>query len=120
MSRDYRKLTVFQLADDLAIGIYNATRTFPNDEKFGLTSQMRRAAVSVAANIVEGSFRDSERDYVHFLEISLGSCAEVGYMLDLARRLGYLAPEAATKLQETQNHCARGLAALLRTRRAPA
>jgi len=117
MARDYRKLTVFQFADDLAIGVYGATRSFQNEEKFGLTSQMRRAAVSIAANIVEGSFRDSERDYVRFLEISLGSCAEVGYMLDLARRLGYLAPEACAKLAETQNHCARGLAALLRARR---
>lgn len=66
--RDHTKLRAFELADRLALAIYEATQAFPREEQFGLTSPMRRAAVSTASNIVEGCARNSERDYINFLQ----------------------------------------------------
>jgi four helix bundle protein len=88
--RDHIKLRAFELADQLAVAIYKATRTFPREEMFGLTSQLRRAAVSIASNIVEGSARWSEAEYIHFLDTAYGSAREVEYQISLAARLGML------------------------------
>jgi four helix bundle protein len=87
MSPDHRKLRVFQEADALAIAIYQQTREFPRDEWFGLRAQMRRAAVSVPCNLVEGNARRSARDYLRFLYIAVGSCSELEYLVALARDL---------------------------------
>jgi len=87
--RTYHDLVVWQRADDVAMAVYEITRDFPVDERFGLTSQMRRAAVSVASNIVEAAGRASRRDGARLLSIAAGSAWELGYQLDLARRLGY-------------------------------
>ena len=84
MSRDHRKLRAFELVDGLVIEIYKATARFPREEQFGLTSQIRRAAVSSAANIVEGCAREGEKEYLHFLSIAFGSLREVGYFLNLS------------------------------------
>jgi four helix bundle protein len=92
--RDPSKLRAFQLADQLALSVYEVTRSFPKSEQFGLTAQIRRAAVSVASNIVEGCARNSEADYLHFLDIAYGSASELVYQLSLASRLAYL-PESA-------------------------
>ncbi len=91
--REYTKIQAWALVDDLAVVIYGATRTFPKEELYGLTSQLRRAASSVPANIVEGSARERKKDYLHFLYIARGSLAETRYFIHLARRLSYL-PEA--------------------------
>ena len=87
MGRDHRKLRVFHDAHALTIEIYRHTRGFPREEEFGLRSQMRRAAVSVATNIVEGNARGSERDYVRFLQIAFGSICELQYLIVLVGEL---------------------------------
>ena len=87
--RDHTKLRAFELADEVAVVIYRATRGFPKEEIYGLTSQMRRAAVSVPSNIVEGCARESQVEYLRFLEIAFGSLRELHYQFGLAIRLGY-------------------------------
>lgn len=87
--RDYKKIEAWKLADDLAVAVYQVTKLFPKEELYGLTSQLRRAAVSVASNIAEGSARESQKDYLHFLYIARASLTEVQYLLHLAGRLGY-------------------------------
>ena len=98
--RDYTKIEAWRLADDLTVAIYERTRAFPREELYGLTSQIRRAAYSVPANIVEGSSRESKRDYLHFLHIARGSLSETQYFIHLSHRLGYLSAEEATKLRD--------------------
>ena len=88
--RDHTKLRAFELADELALAIYRITRDFPKEEIYGLTAQMRRSAISVPSNIVEGCARKSQAEYVRFLEIAYGSLKEVHYQFSLATRLGYL------------------------------
>src|SRR5574337_1665971 len=82
--RDHTKLRAFELADEVAVLIYRATRGFPKEEIYGLTSQMRRAAVSVPSNIVEGCARESQVEYLRFLEIAFGSLKELHYQFGLA------------------------------------
>jgi four helix bundle protein len=115
--RDHRKLHAFELADGLALAIYMATRSFPKEEQFGLTSQLRRAAVSIASNIVEGSARTSQADYVRFLDMAFGSAREVEYQVTLSARLGYLSAESAADLSQRADETARVLAGLLRSLR---
>ena len=88
--RDHTKLRVFELGDEVAVLIYHVTAGFPREESYGLTSQMRRAAVSVPSNIVEGCARDSEADYLRFLHIAFGSLRELHYQVSLSKRLGFL------------------------------
>jgi len=89
MSRDHRKLRVFHQAHKLTLAIYQHTHHFPRDEWFGLRAQIRRAAVSVPSNLVEGNARSGERDYLRFLNIALGSACEVKYLASLTSELGY-------------------------------
>ena len=88
--RDHTKLKAFELADEVALLVYRFTAGFPKEELYGLTSQMRRAAVSVPSNIVEGCARDSQADYQRFLTIVFGSLRELHYQLSLSVRLGFL------------------------------
>lgn len=90
---NYRSLTVFQKADELAFRIYKATESFPKSESFGLTSQLRRAALSIPTNIVEGYARKSKKELCQFLNIARGSCAETEYLFAFAMRLGYFKAE---------------------------
>ncbi|MBU1694316.1 MAG: four helix bundle protein [Verrucomicrobia bacterium] len=87
--RDHTKLRAFELADEVVMLTYRITRQFPKEEVYGLTAQMRRASISVASNIVEGCARESQSEYLRFLEIAFGSLRELHYQLTLARRLGY-------------------------------
>ena len=86
--RDHTKLKAFALADEVAILVYQETRMFPKEEIYGLTSQMRRAAVSVPSNIIEGCARDGQAEYLRFLDIAFGSIREMHYQIGLAKRLG--------------------------------
>lgn len=95
----FRKLIVWQKAHELVISLYKATRTFPKDELFGLTNQIRRAAVSVPANIAEGYARSSRKEFIQFLYISYASLAEVEYYIELIRDLNYLPPSACADLE---------------------
>jgi len=117
--KDHRKLKAFQLADKLALKVYGATREFPRQEMFGLTSQLRRAAVSAASNIVEGCARSSRKDFVHFLEMAHGSLREVGYQLSLAHRLGYLDADGFDSLDDLYGNASRTLAGLINSLQDP-
>ena len=98
--RDHTKLRAFELADELVLDVYRATKTFPKDEMFGLTSQLRRAAVSIASNIVEGCARQSQADFVRFLDIAFASAREVEYQISIAARLEYLPEDLASSLKD--------------------
>jgi four helix bundle protein len=113
MSRDPWKLKVFALADELVIAVYQATRKFPVEERFGLQAQVRRASVSVTANIVEGCARRTIRDYLHFLGIALGSASEVRYLVGLSGRLGFLDESATTTITTRYSDLVRGLQTLI-------
>jgi four helix bundle protein len=89
--RDHTKLRALELADSLALLVYRNTASFPRDEQFGLTAQMRRASVSIASNIVEGCGRETIGDYIRFFDIAHASARELEYQISLARRLEYLA-----------------------------
>jgi four helix bundle protein len=115
MARDHRKLEVFKLADDWTIAVYLSTSGFPVGERFGLQSQIRRSAVSIAANIVEGCARDSEGDFLRFLDIAFGSARECGYLIGLANRLGFLEKAPTDKLDELARRTQAALMALKRS-----
>jgi four helix bundle protein len=112
MSRDHRKLDAFALADELTLRVYGATSEFPPSETYGLRAQIRRAAVSIPTNIVEGCARDSRRDYRRFLEIAFGSARELNYLIDLAARLGMLDRKVADELGNLGGRVAAALAGL--------
>ncbi|MDD5289187.1 MAG: four helix bundle protein [Dehalococcoidales bacterium] len=88
--KDFRKLSVWEKAHLLTIDVYRLTSSFPNSELYGLTSQIRRACVSVPANIAEGCGREGENDFARFLQIALGSASELEYHLLLAHDLNLL------------------------------
>ena len=116
--RDHRKLRAFELADALVLSVYAATKLFPREEQFGLTAQLRRAAISIASNIVEGCARNSQADYLRFLDMSFGSTREVEYQLTIGHRLGYLSRDAAGELARQADETARVLVGLIRSLRA--
>ena len=97
--RDHTKLRAFELADEVAVLVYQETAGFPREELYGLTSQMRRAAVSVPSNIVEGCARDSQADYLRFLHMAFGSLRELHYQTGLSRRLGFLCNQDAALVE---------------------
>ena len=103
------------MADDFAIRVYFATRTFHADERFGMRSQIRRAAVSIPTNIVEGCARDSDREHLRYYEIALGSARETIYLLGLAERLGLMDREGIEQLIADGDRVAAALGALRRS-----
>jgi len=113
MVRNYRKIKAWQLADELALAIYKATKEFPKREVWGITSQMRRAAVSVPSNIVEGSMRRHKDEYLQFLYISASSLAELGYYIKFSKDIGYLEKKEFEELNAKYEETSRVLRGLI-------
>ena len=113
--RDHSRLRAFDLADEVALLVYKSTRTFPQEELYGLRAQLRRSAVSVPSNIVEGCGRDSQADYLRFLDIAYGSLKELRYQLvDLSNRLGFFLDHDIQILQSKIIETEKVLNALIR------
>jgi four helix bundle protein len=98
--QDFRKLVVWQKAHELTMQLYIETKKFPKDELYGITAQLRRAATSIAANIVEGAGRKTKTEFARFLTIALGSANEVEYFLMLSEDLDYMSSEVHNTLYE--------------------
>jgi four helix bundle protein len=98
--KTYRDLETWQKAMDLVEEIYKESRSFPKEETYGLTSQIRRAAVSIPSNIAEGQGRDSTVEFLRFLSIAYGSLCELGTQLIIAQRLAYLNQQAYERLED--------------------
>jgi four helix bundle protein len=109
----YERFRAWQLAHTLFLDVRGTVRTWPADERFELTSQTRRAAWSVPANIVEGSARRGRREFRHFLDQAYGSLAELGYALRTAKELGYLTSEAYARLETLRTETSKTLWGLM-------
>lgn len=90
LEKPHKKLDVWQKAIELVQKIYGLTKEFPNSENYGLTSQMRRAAISIPANISEGAARQTRKEFIQFLHMAQGSLSELDTHLEIAKRLGYM------------------------------
>ena len=112
-NRRFRSIKAWQRADDLAVLVYQETKGFPSEELYGLTSQMRRAAISTAANIVEGCSRRSRPEYLQFLSIAKASLEELSYYIHLSRRLGYFSESQFNDLNGRCEEAARTLYGLI-------
>ncbi|MDD2852679.1 MAG: four helix bundle protein [Desulfuromonadaceae bacterium] len=108
----YHKLQVWHLAKDIVIDVYGVTKKFPAEEKFGLVSQITRAAVSVASNIAEGAGRTSRKDQAHFTQLAYGSLMEVACQLEIASDLGFVTDSDLNETYIKVNSLAEKLSAL--------
>jgi len=113
--RNYRNIVAWQRAHEVTLRMNELTRTFPREETYGLSSQIRRASFSVAANIAEGSGRETDKDFLRFFYISLGSLKEVDYATLLAYDLKYLNSELFEKLQTRLNQTFAALQGLIKS-----
>ena len=113
--KNFRDLIAWQRAMDLAESVYRATQRFPSHEQFGMTNQLRRAAVSIPSNIAEGQGRLSTKDFLYFLSVARGSLQEVQTQVELARRLEYLQEETTMLLLEQSTEVAKLLNGLCRS-----
>ena len=107
--RDFRELTVWQKAHELVLDIYRHTRGFPPEERYGLTTHLRKTATSIGSNIAEGCGRESEAELARFLSMAAGSASEAEYQLCLAHDLGYLSHQAHEHLDTQVNEVKRML-----------
>jgi len=116
--KDFRQLKVWEKSHQLALAVYRATRVFPKEELYGLTSQIRRASMSIPTNIAEGCGRNTDAEFARFLQIAMGSASETEYQLILARDLEFLPKEVYEKLHNDTEEVKRMVASLLKTLRA--
>ena len=119
MSASYRDLRVWQNAMDLVVNIYQETQGFPKEERYGLTSQMRRASVSIPSNIAEGKGRSTDRDRALFFCHARGSLLELETQILIAQRLRYLNPQGAEGLISNSSELGRMLNSLIQSIRSP-
>jgi four helix bundle protein len=103
----YERFHAWQACDELVLAVYRVTRSFPVNERYGLTAQSRRAAFSTAANIAEGSAKRGKPEFCRFLNISIGSLAEVAYAIRLARKLEYITDDQWRELDALRNRASR-------------
>ena len=113
--KDFRQLKVWEKAHQLALVVYKATKEFPKEELYGLTSQIRRASMSIPTNIAEGCGRNTDAEFARFLQIAMGSASETEYQLILARDLEFLPINTYEKLHNDVEEVKRMLASLLKT-----
>jgi len=113
--KTHRDLDAWKLAVDLADLIYTVTRDFPSDERFGLTSQLRRASVSVPSNIAEGAARESSKDYRRFLFIARGSLAELETLVIIAANAELISNDQKESVLRSRNRTAQTLQGLIRS-----
>jgi four helix bundle protein len=111
--KGFTDLQVWRKAHDMTLAVYEVTRTFPSEEQYGLTSQMRRSAASIPANIAEGCGRRSDGEMARFLQIARGSASEIEYHIFLARELHYLNEDKFRELRSTADELQRMLTALI-------
>jgi four helix bundle protein len=111
--QDFRNLDVWRKSHELTVRVYSSTRSFPREEAYGLTSQLRRSAASVPTNIAEGCGRSGVGDYTRFLQIAMGSASELGYHLLLARDLAYLESSVQSELDTRTVEVKRMLASMI-------
>lgn len=111
--RSFRELVVWQRSVELTLAVYELTKTFPKDEMFGLSSQLRRAAVSIPSNVAEGQGRGSRGEFLQFLGIARGSVFEVQTQLLIARRLGYVGEELIVRCEGLGDEVGKMLNALI-------
>ncbi len=116
--KDFRQLKVWEKSHQLALAIYKATKEFPKEELYGLTSQIRRSSMSIPTNISEGCGRNTDADFARFLQIAMGSASETEYQLILAHDLEFLSNENYEGLHNDVEEVKRMLASLLKTIRA--
>ena len=117
--RPHRNLEAWSKAVDFVVVVYRMTESFPKEEKFGLTSHIRRAAVSIPANIAEGAGRNSDKEFAHFLSNAQGSASELETELIIARRLGYISEQNHLEMTTALDHIGRlitGLSKHLRSK----
>jgi four helix bundle protein len=111
--KDFRELKVWQKAHQLTLAVYEATRGFPREETYGLSSQLRRSSSSIAANLAEGCGRTGDAEFARFCSMGMGSASELEYLLLLARDLGLLEDESYPELATATSEVKRMLAALM-------
>lgn len=115
--RTHRELDVWKKSIDFVTKLYKETVDFPKQEAYGITNQIRRAAISIPSNIAEGAARDSNKEYIRFLYIALGSIAEIETQLIIANNLHYFDDKAFKELEEDRDEIARMLYGLIRYRK---
>ncbi len=113
--KSHEDLDVWRKAVDFSVEIYSLTKTFPAEEKFGLTSQMRRASVSIASNIAEGAARQGPKEFAHFLSIAAGSVSELDTQLVICQKLGLVGKVDWSALRLTANALSKMLQGLIRS-----
>ena len=113
--KSYKDLIGYQKGYNLSLQIYKVTKDYPYDERFGLISQMRRSAVSIACNIAEGYGRKNVKEYVQFLYVAYGSCCELETLISLSRDLGLLDSENYSKVYELQEEVSKILNGLIKS-----
>ncbi|MBU0533805.1 MAG: four helix bundle protein [Candidatus Omnitrophica bacterium] len=113
--KSYKDLEVWKKGIELVKKVYLITKKFPKEEVYGLTNQMRRAAVSIPSNIAEGKMRQHTNEYVQFLYIALGSCGELDTQLIISEQLGYISKQDALSFADESDHISRMIRNLIKT-----